>query len=472
MQYERKTEGHGYLIKWIIGLGDLVVINLSFIILYQINANLQEYLFLLDNTRLGSIFLLINLVYFITASIVPIGITSNIIFLDKIFQKSISFISLYFVIFTAGYFLLQMPGLYWTTWFMFFVGICITYSLWHIIVRSILKTYRNKGYNYKRVIIVGCGKNAENIYHEIKSGDYGYKILGFFNNLPDIEPNNKNCNYLGTLSQLEKYCVDNKVDEIYCTLPSTQEADIIKLVNFAERNMIRFLLVPDFYEYVPRKLVLNFLQSTPIIAIRPEPLQLLSNRFIKRAFDILFSLLVLITIFPIVFIVFSILIKISSSGPIFFKQQRTGLQGKAFSCYKFRSMKINKESDTQIATKNDPRITRVGKFMRRTSIDELPQFFNVLIGNMSVVGPRPHMVKQTSLYKDLIDKFMIRHIVKPGITGWAQISGYRGETKRIEQMEGRFKKDIWYIENWSFVLDLKIIVVTVWLILKGDDKAR
>lgn len=469
MVYEKKKGGYGYLIKWFIGLGDLCVINLSFFLLYRFTLWGNDSIHLLNGDNIGIVFLLINLVYFITASIMPIVLASNIIFFDKVIQRSLSFISLYIIIFTVGCSLFQLTSLNLTLWITFYIGLCISYSLWHIVIRIILKTYRNRGYNYKRIVIVGDGNSVLNVYHEMKSGDYGYKILGFFSETPELSSDHL-C-YLGKLSEVDQYCIEEKVDEIYCTLPSDREAEIVKLLNFAERNMIGFFLIPEFYDYIPRKLALNFLQSIPVVAIRREPLQLLHNRIIKRFFDILFSILVLVTVFPIVFLIFSILIKLTSSGPIFFKQERTGLQGRTFSCYKFRSMKLNDQSDNQIATEGDSRITKVGRFMRRTSIDELPQFFNVLIGNMSVVGPRPHMLKQTSLYKELIDRFMIRHVIKPGITGWAQISGYRGETKTIEQMEGRFKRDIWYIENWSFLLDIKIIFVTIYHVLKGDDQA-
>ena len=235
--------------------------------------------------------------------------------------------------------------------------------------------------------------------------------------------------------------------------------------------MIRFFLIPDFYGYIKRKLVLHSLQSIPVIAIRPEPLQKIYNRILKRAFDIAFSLIVVISILPVVYIVFGLLIKLTSKGPILFRQQRTGLHGKVFTCYKFRTMVLNEEDNSQTTWRKDPRITAVGAFMRRTSIDELPQFINTLIGNMSVVGPRPHMIQQTDLYNQLIDRFMIRHLIKPGITGWAQISGYRGETRTIEQMESRFKKDVWYLENWSFALDIKIIAVTIYQLIRGDENA-
>jgi len=215
----------------------------------------------------------------------------------------------------------------------------------------------------------------------------------------------------------------------------------------------------------------SYIGDIPIIARREEPLLDPVNRFMKRTFDIVFSSLVLCTIFPIVWVIVSIAIKIQSPGPIFFKQARTGLDGKTFKCYKFRSMKVNADSDKGKATKDDPRKFPFGNLMRKTNIDELPQFINVFLGDMSVVGPRPHMLKHTEEYSSLINRFMLRHLAKPGITGLAQVSGFRGETHYIDQMEGRVKMDIKYIENWSFLLDMKIIVKTVTNML-GKEKGN
>ena len=216
---------------------------------------------------------------------------------------------------------------------------------------------------------------------------------------------------------------------------------------------------------------LELIGSVPVLDIRQEPLAQPENRLAKRLFDIVFSLLFLCTIFPIIFIIIGLAIKITSPGPIFFKQKRIGEEIKEFWCYKFRSMRVNKDSDKVQATLNDPRKTRLGNFMRKTSIDELPQFINVLLGDMSVVGPRPHMLKHTEEYSKLIDKYMVRHLVKPGITGWAQVTGFRGETKELWQMEGRVERDIWYLEHWTFMLDLYIIYKTVKNAVKGEKEA-
>lgn len=216
---------------------------------------------------------------------------------------------------------------------------------------------------------------------------------------------------------------------------------------------------------------MEVMDSIPLLTIRREPLQAAYNRAIKRAFDIIFSFCILITIYPVLYTIAGFLIKRSSPGPILFKQKRTGLYGHEFECYKFRTMKMNEQADSMQAVKNDPRKTKIGDFLRRTNLDEFPQFVNVLKGDMSVVGPRPHMLRHTEQYSALIDKYMIRHLVKPGVTGWAQVTGYRGETRTLEQMEGRVKRDVWYIENWSFFLDLKIIVITVLNMFRGEDNA-
>ena len=215
---------------------------------------------------------------------------------------------------------------------------------------------------------------------------------------------------------------------------------------------------------------MELLGEVPILYIREEPLRQIENRLGKRLFDIVFSSLFLLIFFPFIFLVVATIIKITSPGPIFFRQKRNGLNGKEFYCYKFRSMKVNAQADTMQAVKDDPRKTKFGDFMRKTNIDELPQFINVLLGDMSVVGPRPHMLKHTEEYSELINRYMVRHLIKPGITGWAQVNGCRGETKELYQMEERVRKDIWYVENWTFWLDLRIIWLTVRNMLMRNEK--
>ena len=205
--------------------------------------------------------------------------------------------------------------------------------------------------------------------------------------------------------------------------------------------------------------------------IRQEPLDSTSSRRIKRAFDVTFSLGVILFIFTWLFPILALLVKLSGRGPVFFKQVRLGKDNEQFVCWKFRSMRMNKEADSKQATKNDPRVTAVGRFLRKSNLDEMPQFFNVLFGHMSIVGPRPHPLRLNEQYRDIIDKYMVRHFVRPGITGWAQVNGLRGETQTPELMERRVELDVWYLENWSFWLDLKIVVKTVTNMFGKDEKA-
>lgn len=466
---EKKSGRYGFLFKWIILLGDLVCINSFYIFIYKICGSLLfQDLTLSSNTILVS-FLLINLSYFIVSNVVPSNILSNIVYFDKIIRRSIFFITLYSILLTVGMILFVNINIPWYIWIFAYIFLCFFYVLWHIAFRVVLKAYRGKGGNYKRVIIIGGGSTGLNVNRELSSSVYGYKNCGIFDD--NVPSNELITNYKGSIDDVEQFCVDNHIDEIYCTLQINESEKIAKLINFAEKNMIRFFLVPEFYKYINRKLVLTFLQSTPVLGIREEPLQSFSNRLLKRSFDFVFSSIMMITVFPLVYLVCGLLIKIESPGPVMFKQKRTGLRGKPFVCYKFRSMKLNKDSDEKSATKSDPRVTKIGHFMRKTNIDELPQFINVIRGEMSVVGPRPHMIKHTETYNKLISSFMIRHMIKPGLTGWAQVSGYRGEVKTVDQMEGRLKHDVWYIENWSFMLDMKILFVTLFKMFKGDKNA-
>ena len=243
-----------------------------------------------------------------------------------------------------------------------------------------------------------------------------------------------------------------------------------KVTKIADDNVLQFYYVPQISRYVNRVFEMHNVGAVSMLTTRNNPLKNVINRWIKRGFDIVFSSIVLL-FSPIIFIPVAIAIKLSSPGPIFFKQVRTGYRGRDFKCWKFRTMRVNADSDKLQAQKDDPRKTKVGDFLRRTSIDELPQFINVWLGNMSVVGPRPHMLKHTSDYSKLIDKYMVRHLIKPGITGWAQVNGYRGQTEELWQMEKRVEYDVWYIENWTFFLDMKIIVRTVLNAVQGEKNA-
>lgn len=458
---------HGYLIQWLIGVGDLGILNLLFFIVYYA---LGEYYAGAISHNLREVVLLLNFCYFFSLYFVPIQLHMSIVFIDKIVQRAFFLVTFLIVLFATCLIFLNVGDVLATFLLVYYLASVVIFSFWRVFVRVSLKIYRRKGYNFKKIIIVGAGKNGMELYRLMKDDlSYGFNVMGFFDDnvsLKEVLPN-----YRGMTDQVEAYVLENGIDEIYCTLPGTNDGKILRMLNFAEKNMVRFYIVPEFYRNVKKSLVMEVMESIPLLTVRREPLQAAYNRAMKRGFDIVFSLFILIAVFPVLYVIVGILIKMSSRGPILFRQKRTGLYGQEFECYKFRTMRVNAQADTLQAVKDDPRKTRIGNFLRRTNLDEFPQFINVLVGDMSVVGPRPHMLKHTEQYSALIDKYMVRHLVKPGVTGWAQVTGYRGETKTLEQMEGRVKRDVWYIENWSFFLDLKIIVVTVLNMFKGEKNA-
>ncbi len=464
MDFDRK---HSYLIQWVIGMGDLLVLNLLFFLVYY---GLGDFYTNAITNSIREVILLLNFCYFFALYFVPMQLHVAVVFIDKIVQRAFSLVSISIFLFATCLIFLNIGDALATFLIVYYLVAVVIFSLWRVCFRMMLKLYRRKGYNFKNVIIVGAGKNGMELYQVMKDDlSYGFHFMGFFDDnlsLRSVLPN-----YLGMTHEVEEFALLNDVDEIYCTLPGTQDEKILRMMNFAEKHMIRFYIVPEFYRNIKKSLVMDMMESIPLLAVRREPLQAAYNRALKRGFDIVFSILILLTIYPILYVIVGMLIKVTSPGPILFKQKRTGLYGQDFECYKFRTMRVNAEADKVQAVKNDPRKTRIGDFLRRTNLDEFPQFINVFKGEMSVVGPRPHMLKHTELYSALIDKYMVRHLVKPGVTGWAQVTGYRGETKTLEQMEGRVKRDVWYIENWSFFLDLKIIVVTVLNMFKGEKNA-
>lgn len=357
-----------------------------------------------------------------------------------------------------------------------FIGYLLTVLVliasYRLLLRYAIKRYRTKGGNLRFVVLVGSGSNMRELFHEMTDYKWaGYRVLGYFDFLENVEFS-KECTYLGKPEEVIPFLKDKRnAHFLYCSLPSKEEETIVPIIRYCENNLVHFFSVPNVHNYLHNRMYFNMLGNVPYLSLHRDPLSRTGNLFIKRTFDIVFSLTFLCTLFPIIFIIVAIITKTTMPGPIFFKQKRNGLNDKEFYCYKFRSMKVNADADRVQATKDDPRKTKWGNIMRKTSIDELPQFINVLMGDMSIVGPRPHMVKHTEEYSKLINKYMIRHFVKPGITGWSQVTGFRGETKELKDMEGRIRGDIWYIEHWSFWLDIYIIYKTVANAIHGEKNA-
>lgn len=353
------------------------------------------------------------------------------------------------------------------------ITVCIVLVLLtsRLVCHTILRSFWRRHSSKKTVVFVGAGHNLAYLYHCMKSDlSRGFSVVGYFNeavsqHLPEELP------LLGNIDDVIPWLEQNPPQMLFCNLQSSRSEEIVRIINFCERNLIRFYSVPNVRNYVHRAMEVEMIDDMPVLTLRREPLRNPFRKMVKRGFDVFVSGLFLLTVFWWVYIIVAIITKITMPGPVLFRQKRNGLLGEEFYCLKFRSMKVNADADKLQATKDDPRKTKWGNIMRKTSIDELPQFLNVFVGDMSVVGPRPHMVRHTDEYSALIDKYMVRHWVKPGITGWAQVTGARGETEHLWQMEDRIKKDIWYIENWSLWLDIRIMFMTVWNAISGDKQA-
>ena len=333
----------------------------------------------------------------------------------------------------------------------------------------LLKKYRQWGYNLRHYVIFGYNDDLKKFKELLdRRTDFGYRFFGFF----DDEHAGKHSEVTGTFQEgLEFVCNNqNDVDIIFASLRHSDE-ELLKLVRVSEDCFKELKFIPDNREFFQNRLHLEYMDFFPVLTLEKSPLDKPLNAMIKRAFDIVFSLFVVILVLSWLTPVLGLLIKLESKGPIFFKQKRNGEFYKPFYLYKFRSMRPNDLADKKQVSRDDNRVTRIGRFIRKTSIDELPQFFNVLFGNMSVVGPRPHMVKENERFMQRVRKFLPRHQVKPGITGLAQVKGYRGEVITDEDIINRVKYDIYYIKNWSFLLDIKIVLLTVINMIKGDNKA-
>ena len=458
------NKGKGQLIKWIIVLGDFICINLSFFLSYII---LPHEVVASFNWQIGCLFL--NLSYLPVVYAFANVYNERITYIDQLLSKTLKLLVVFVLIFLSlsMFFNIEIGT---KVQLFYFVSFFILLNSWWLIANKAIRYYRKKGYNFKRVVIVGARQTGLMLHKELQSNaGYGYKFLGFFDSEEPEEEKIKAL-YRGGISEVEKFCLDNKVDELYCALPSSEDAHIINMLQISERNTIRFFIVPEVRRFMTRTLNFGNIGAIPLLSVREEPLQKWLSRFVKRSIDIFVSGMVIL-FSPFWFLPIAIAVKKSSPGPILFRQKRTGYMGRDFDCLKFRTMCVNKDSDTKQAERGDARITKVGAFLRKTSLDEFPQFFNVFMGDMSLVGPRPHMLKHTEDYSRLIDKYMVRHFIKPGLTGWAQVNGYRGETKTLQQMEKRVEYDIWYLEHWNVFLDIKIILLTAFGVFKGDENA-
>ena len=460
------------MIKWVVIFVDFLLLNVLMLLLAKYNP-------LMDNwhmERIRVFMIMTNIALLISEyynpPLVHIRLVSVADILKRLTRLALGMAFIAYILmkgtnqrFPVGYSMVILM-------FLFFLGNTIV----RFIERKIIKAYRNAGRNTRKVVFVGADSELL-IIHEVLMGEAakGYQVMGYYadSEMENI-PKNVHIAKLGTMREfmdsLQEMDGQQIADEIYVSISRTQRDTIRKISDYCDRNVVRFFYVPVSLETLGINLKRELLDDIEIFTTYENPLENPVNKVIKRTFDIVLSsvaLLCLLPFFPIIWII----IKTQSPGPLFFKQLRTGLDGKEFYCYKFRSMHVNADADKVQATENDPRKYPFGNFMRKTNVDEFPQFWNVLKGDMSIVGPRPHMLAHTEMYSELISKYMVRHFVKPGVTGWAQVTGFRGETKELWQMEGRVKRDIWYMENWSVWLDIRIMWMTAKTIFVHDKNA-
>ena len=364
-------------------------------------------------------------------------------------------------------------------WLLVQIGLCqmLMLTVVRLIERSAIKRFRRAGMNTRTVTFIGADPVLLTLYDKLNNNPtLGYLVMGYYadSNISESQKGSGSLSRKGTLQELMAELKAGKTldlgDEVYVCLPRNERQKLKELSDYCDSHVIHFYYIPATEERLDLNLKREFLDDLEVFTTHEVPLENFANRMVKRAFDITYSIFTLLLCLPLLPFI-ALIIKWQSPGPIFFRQQRTGINGKVFMCYKFRSMHTNIDADKLQATKDDPRKFAFGSFMRKYNIDELPQFWNVLKGTMSIVGPRPHMLLHTETYSQQIGTYMVRHFVKPGITGWAQVTGFRGETRELWPMEERVKRDIWYIEHWSIWLDLRIVWMTLKSVVIHDAKA-
>ncbi len=455
------------ILKFLIGCSDAILLTFSMTTIYNILQTATPGK--VDAIGIWSIIVIALLCYIPLFLLFPPILLARIVRSDRIVGRVIYLTVLHTIVMVFTFTMLPFPSISKTLAVYFFLLFTVLLVTERLLFRFLIKRHRSRGNNQRRVIFIGNSPDLITLYKFIKNRTYGYHVAGVFSDDPAAYP--PEMPRLGRIADTFAYLKAHpEITDLYCAFQKTGQSVFIEMYHYCENNMIHFYALPMYVSYLKRRMILSEIDGILMLSPRPEPLSETGNRLIKRIFDIVVSLTFLLTLFPLIYIIVAVIIKIQSPGPVLFRQKRNGLRGKEFMCIKFRSMHVNSEADTVQATENDPRKFRFGDLMRRTNIDELPQFINVLLGDMSIVGPRPHMVRHTEEYSHLINKYMVRHWVNPGITGWAQVQGFRGETKELHQMENRVTADIWYVENWTLWLDLRIIWLTFWNTITRKDK--
>lgn len=458
------------IVEFIAVLGDLIILNLVlfFLLLFWEEA----FVSLPFSCRVSWMMTSLSLCYLVCPASYGRAWNGRAIRIGQLVVRVLKNIVIFSVFWTCIMFFSGISIISPLFFIIYFFILFVVSGVYRIIIRHFLTHYCAKGKHKRYAVFIGGGDNMQTLYEEMeRSLATIYKVVGYFDVTPD-DTFSSRCRYLGNPDSFVGFMSGNtSVKHVFCSQAMDQERYNIPIINYCENHLLYFHGVPDVCKGFPRCFRHGMIGNMPILNLRHGSLDKMENRILKRAFDIVVSGIFLVTVFPFIYLIVGTVIKLTSPGPVFFKQMRTGLNGREFKCYKFRSMRVNDEADKKQATANDPRKTRFGGFLRGYDIDELPQFINVFKGEMSIVGPRPHMQAHTETYAHLIDRYMVRHFIKPGVTGWAQTHGFRGETRELSQMEGRVKADIWYIEHWTMLLDLYIIYKTVVNVIVGEKNA-
>jgi len=457
-----------FLLRYILPIVDLLVINVTYFTAYEITKHIGKIGWLEANVNR---LIVCNLIWLVCSAFFGLY---NIFLgdrkMERVYSATWKSAVLHFVLFIIYLAFHKENDFSRSFVIIFYLLLIVAFVInrflgtsFHYMLLTKLKTVR-------KIAIIGSNNLSVRVlaYFEEENNVAFYGSLGgdesvYFKRNTDIADN---------VAKKITTAAQAGVKDIYVTVAPERMTEVQPLLEEADKQGVRLKFIPDLgLNFSPNYAISYLGGEFPLITLRHEPLEEIGNRFKKRAFDVIFSSLVIVFVLSWLYPIIAILIKLQSPGPVLFKQLRSGRKDEPFWCYKFRSMRINNDSHKKQATKGDDRITPIGQFLRKTSLDEMPQFFNVFMGQMSVVGPRPHMLAHTTMYKEIIDQFMVRHFVKPGITGWAQVNGYRGETKRNQDMENRVKYDIWYLENWTGMLDVRIVFLTILNVAKGEENA-
>ena len=460
-------KGLKYLLSNALFALDLFGLNfLFFVVLFFFQRSLIAFNF----TPYIQFWMIMNLIWIIIA--VAVGLYGSLLVLKfELFVKRTSQLYLIWVMLILLY-LVVIREVAFSRTFILILLVCFPLILGvnRFSYFAIHKYIKKRGTYVNKIIIVGYNEMSKKLAKYFEEEGINTELIGFIE-----EPLNVNelSNYpiLTNINNAIEIAKKMDVQEIFSTIMPEQNQAIYHLMHDAENNCVRFKIIPDFSVFLKKPVVVDYLSDMPVLALRGDPLEDMGNRIKKRILDLMVSAIVLLFILSWLIPLIAIIVKLESKGPIFFRQLRSGKNDKPFFCLKFRSMRMNDAADQVSATRDDPRVTRIGRFLRKSSLDEFPQFINVLLGEMSLVGPRPHMLKHSSEFSMMVAHYMSRQFLKPGITGWAQINSYRGEIRSREEIEGRVASDLWYFENWTIWLDIRIMFLTVYQVFAGHKNA-